>query len=104
MSPFSNLHAAPRPCWNAALPTAVMFLLLLIPVRTFGQGTTGTIRGSVTNQETSEPIAALAVGLFKPDGTPTMVGAFTNAEGEHTIINVPPDGTCSEHRCSTTRQ
>lgn len=90
MSPFSNLHSAPHPCWNAVLPTTVMFLLLLIPVRTFCQGTTGTIQGSVTNQETGEPIAALVVGLFKPDGIPTMVGAFTNAEGEYTIINVPP--------------
>jgi hypothetical protein len=90
MNPFQNLNAARRHRWNAALPVVLALFLLANPVTTFAQGRSGTIRGTVTAEETGEPIAASTVGLLKPDGTPTMVGAFTNAEGEYVIINVPP--------------
>ncbi len=53
-------------------------------------GTTGIIRGTVTDRDTGEPIAAANITLLTPDGVLTTLGAFTNAEGEYVIINVSP--------------
>jgi hypothetical protein len=56
----------------------------------WAQGTTGTIRGKVTDQSTGDPLAAVNVMLLELDGTATTMGAFTNAEGDYVVINVPP--------------
>jgi len=89
MYPFQNPNAARRIRQGAALPAVALFLLLM-PVATSAQGITGTIRGTVTNQDTGEPMVTVTVGLFKADGTPTMVGAYTDRQGEYVILNVPP--------------
>ncbi|GEM_PF-2092808 len=71
--------------------------LLVTPAQTTRQdiqmmpiNMTGRIRGTVTDAESGAPLAAVNVVLFEPDGTATNLGAFTNAEGEYVIINVPP--------------
>jgi outer membrane receptor protein involved in Fe transport len=73
-----------------ALPLMVALALLLAPVSALAQGTTGTVRGKVTDQATGEPLAAVNVVLLETDGTFTQMGAFTNADGDFVIINVPP--------------
>ena len=50
---------------------------------------TGIIRGTVTDHATGEPIAAVNIFVLEPDGTITNRGAFSNADGEYVIINVP---------------
>ncbi len=50
---------------------------------------TGSIRGKVTDSSTGEPIAAVNVFVLELDGTATRQGAFSNAQGEYVIINVP---------------
>jgi hypothetical protein len=67
-----------------------MALVILAPVTVLAQGTTGTIRGKVTDQATNEPLAAVNVSVVMPDGTLTQMGNFSNAEGDYVIINVPP--------------
>jgi len=64
--------------------------VVLLPASAWAQGTTGTIRGKVFDQATAEPLAAVNVFVLEEDGTVTTMGAFTNAEGEYVIINVPP--------------
>jgi len=49
----------------------------------------GTIRGTVVDDDTGEAIAAVNIFVLKSDGTFTNLGAFTDAEGAFTIINVP---------------
>jgi outer membrane receptor protein involved in Fe transport len=68
----------------------LMALTLMVPAAAFAQGTTGTIRGKVTDAATGEPLAAVNVVVLESDGTVTNMGNFTNAEGEYVIINVPP--------------
>jgi len=63
---------------------------MLVPATAWAQGTTGTIRGKVTNQATGDPLAAVNVFVIEIDGTVTTMGAFTNSEGDYVIINVPP--------------
>ena len=71
--------------------TALVALALLVPAAAFAQGTTGTIRGKVTDAASGEPLAAVnMVVIDAATGEPTSMGAFTNAEGEYVIINVPP--------------
>ena len=70
--------------------SVVVALLVLVPSYAWAQGTTGTIRGKVIDQATSEPLAAVNVFVLETDGTATTMGAFTNAEGDYVIINVPP--------------
>ena len=48
-------------------------------------GTTGKIRGKVTNKKTGEPIPSAPVQI---EGT--TMGALTGPDGEYLIINVPP--------------
>jgi hypothetical protein len=62
----------------------------LLPAIAFAQGTTGTVRGKVIDGATGEPLAAVNVVVFLTDGEATNMGAFTNAEGDYVIINVPP--------------
>ena len=66
-------------------------LALLMPVTAFAQGTTGTIRGRVRDQATGDPLPAVNVILLDAATSElTQMGAFTNADGEFVIINVPP--------------
>ncbi|MFO7768426.1 MAG: TonB-dependent receptor [bacterium] len=65
-------------------------LALLAPAVVQAQGTTGTIRGKVTDSTTGEPLAAVNVVVFETDGTATTMGAMTNAEGDYVIVNVQP--------------
>jgi len=69
----------------------LMALVVLMPASVLAQGTTGTIRGKVTDQATGEPLAAVNVTVLEANGTITQMGAFSNAEGDYVIINVPPD-------------
>jgi outer membrane receptor protein involved in Fe transport len=68
----------------------LMALVLIAPAAVYAQGTTGTVRGKVTDQSTGESLAAVNVVLFEIGGDPTSMGNFTNAEGEYVIVNVPP--------------
>lgn len=68
----------------------MMAALTLVPVSVWAQGTTGTIRGKVSDQATGNALAAVNVFVLETDGTATTMGAFSNAEGEYVIINVPP--------------
>lgn len=70
--------------------TAFLVLIVLLPASALAQGTTGTIRGKVTDQATGEPLAAVNVTVLEVDGTITQMGAFTNADGDYVIVNVPP--------------
>ena len=70
--------------------SVMVALLVLVPSYAWAQGTTGTVRGKVIDQATSEPLAAVNVFVLETDGTATTMGAFTNAEGDYVIINVPP--------------
>ncbi len=70
--------------------SVMVALLVLVPSYAWAQGTTGTIRGKVIDQTTNEPLAAVNVFVLETDGTATTMGAFTNAEGDYVIINVPP--------------
>ncbi len=73
------------------LPVLVATLaLILVPAAALAQGTTGTLRGKVTDRATGEPLAAVNVSVLESDGTITQMGAFTNAEGDYVVINVPP--------------
>ncbi len=65
-------------------------LVMLVPASAMAQGTTGTTRGVVTDRVTGELLAAVNVFMLEVDYTATAMGAFTNAEGEYVIINVPP--------------
>ena len=69
---------------------ALVALVMLVPATTWAQGTSGTIRGKVSDRSTNESLAAVNVFVLEADGTATAMGAFTNAEGEYVIINVPP--------------
>ncbi len=66
----------------------VLVLALSLPV--FGQGTTGTIRGTVSDADTGQPIAAVNLVLLNSDGSITRYGSFSGADGSYTTINVPP--------------
>lgn len=91
MTPSLNPRTTNHPC-RSILPLAasLLILLLLMPTGVFAQGTTGEIRGTVFNQETGGPMKGVTVSLFKLDGTPIMVGSYTDARGEYVIHNVPP--------------
>ncbi len=67
--------------WTAAL-VAVCCLVFVAP--TLQAGTTGSIAGTVTDQEGRPVVAATVqvVGL--------RLGAYANAQGEFTILNLPP--------------
>ena len=69
---------------------ALVALVMLVPATAWAQGTSGTIRGKVSDRSTNESLAAVNVFVLEADGTVTAMGAFTNAEGEYVIINVPP--------------
>ncbi|MFO7767970.1 MAG: TonB-dependent receptor [bacterium] len=69
---------------------ALLAFLVTLPASALAQGTTGTIRGKVTDATSGEPLAAVNVVLLETDGTATTMGAMTNADGEYVIINVPP--------------
>ncbi|MFH2037526.1 MAG: TonB-dependent receptor, partial [Candidatus Zixiibacteriota bacterium] len=65
---------------------AVLFALafgFLLP-QVILAGTTGKFTGTITNEETGEPLPGVAVSL---EGT--TMGALTNEEGEYLIHNVP---------------
>jgi hypothetical protein len=66
----------------------VLVLALSLPV--LGQGTTGTVQGTVTDEATGQPIPAVNIVLLRSDGSVTRNGAFTAADGSYTIINTPP--------------
>ena len=68
----------------------VLVATVAIASSAWAQGTTGTIRGKVTDSSTGDPLAAVNVMLLELDGTATTMGAFTNAEGEYVVVNVPP--------------
>lgn len=68
----------------------VMLALVTLSSTVWAQGTTGTIRGKVTDSNTGDPLAAVNVFVLETDGTATTMGAFTNADGDYVIINVPP--------------
>ena len=70
--------------------SVLVALMVLVPASAWAQGTTGTIRGKVIDQATGDPLAAVNVFVLETDGTVTTMGAFTNAEGDYVIINVPP--------------
>lgn len=67
-----------------------MAALMIVPVSVWAQGTTGTIRGKLTDQATGNALAAVNVFVLETDGAATTMGAFSNAEGEYVIINIPP--------------
>ncbi|MFC1500809.1 carboxypeptidase-like regulatory domain-containing protein, partial [Candidatus Zixiibacteriota bacterium] len=69
---------------------AVMVALVALTSTAWAQGTSGTIRGKVTDGTTGDPLAAVNVFVLETDGTATTMGAFTNADGDYVIINVPP--------------
>lgn len=69
---------------------AVMVALVALSSTAWAQGTSGTIRGKVTDGTTGDPLAAVNVFVLETDGTATTMGAFTNADGDYVIINVPP--------------
>ncbi|MDR8391235.1 TonB-dependent receptor [Aliifodinibius sp. S!AR15-10] len=62
---------------------ACTLLILLYPARTFSQST-GTISGTITNQNNDRPISD--VNIFIPN---TTLGTTTDAKGEFRISNVP---------------
>ena len=68
----------------------VLVATVAIASSAWAQGTTGTIRGKVTDSSTGDPLAAVNVMLLELDGTATTMGAFTNAEGDYVVVNVPP--------------
>lgn len=90
MNPFQNLRKTIHSAPYVPLLVTLAAILLLVPVQTSAQGRFGTIEGSVINSETGDPVIGATVGLFKPDGRSTNVGAFTGYEGEYAIPNVPP--------------
>ncbi len=65
----------------------VLFLLalLLVPGLLFAQGTTGKIKGVVTDKESKEPLIGATVSIQG-----TSYGAATDIEGSYVILNVPP--------------
>ncbi len=68
----------------------VLVALAALTSTAWAQGTTGTIRGKVTDATTGDPLAAVNVFVLETDGTATTMGQFTNADGDYVIINVPP--------------
>jgi uncharacterized protein YegL len=50
---------------------------------------TATIRGHVIQTDSGEPLAAVNVMVLQADGSATNSGAFTNADGDYVIINLP---------------
>ena len=68
----------------------VLVALAALTSTAWAQGTTGTIRGKVTDATTGDPLAAVNVFVLETDGTMTTMGQFTNADGDYVIINVPP--------------
>ncbi|MFC1559452.1 carboxypeptidase-like regulatory domain-containing protein, partial [Gemmatimonadota bacterium] len=73
-----------------SLSLITLVFLLGSPTVSLAQGTTGTIRGKVTDGTTGDPLAAVNVFVLETDGTMTTMGQFTNADGDYVIINVPP--------------
>lgn len=63
---------------------ALMIIMLLLTVTVFA-GTTGKIRGRVVDEATGEPLAGATVMI---EGT--SLGAFTQADGNYFILQVPP--------------
>jgi outer membrane receptor protein involved in Fe transport len=75
------------------LPAVLVILGIVaggLPGQVLGQGTTGTIRGKITDAVTGDPLAAVNVVVLESDGTATTMGTMTNAEGVYVIVNVPP--------------
>jgi len=66
----------------------VLVLSFSLPV--FGQGTTGTVQGTVTDEATGQPIPAVNLVLLNADGSITRYGAFSGVDGSFVTINVPP--------------
>lgn len=71
------------------LLVACAFIVFCAPLA-LGQGTTGSIAGKVTVQAAGRPIAGARVILVGLDGAPTLVGSYTDREGDYRIANVPP--------------
>ncbi len=65
-----------------ALILAIISLILPLPLLA---GTTGKIRGRVTDRESGEGLAGANVAVVG-----TQLGAATGVDGEYIIINVPP--------------
>ncbi|HDS02680.1 MAG TPA: TonB-dependent receptor [Firmicutes bacterium] len=63
---------------------ALMIIMLLLTVTAFAS-TTGKIRGRVVDEATGEPLAGATVMI---EGT--SLGAFTQADGNYFILQVPP--------------
>jgi len=65
--------------------TLLHLLLVLLATSLALAGTTGKIRGKVTDRQTGEALASVNVVI---EGT--LLGASTGLDGEYIIVNVPP--------------
>lgn len=63
---------------------SIFFILLIIPLYTFG-GTTGKIVGVVKDKVTGEPLIGVNIVL---EGT--TLGSTTDIDGSYLILNIPP--------------
>lgn len=63
----------------------VLLALLLLPGLLYAQGTTGKIKGMVTDRESKEPLIGATVSIQG-----TSYGAATDIQGNYVILNVPP--------------
>src|SRR5262245_5519654 len=57
--------------------------LFAVPVLSFG-GTTGKVKGKITDQKSGEPLIGATVVVVG-----TSLGAAANVDGEYVILNVP---------------
>jgi hypothetical protein len=63
----------------------LLFIFLLLPGIILAQGTTGKIKGIVTDKESKEPLIGATVSIVG-----TSYGAATDIQGNYVILNVPP--------------
>ncbi len=79
----------------AALTAMVAFCFLALALPAFG-GTTGKLRGKVTDAETGEPLPGVNIifsGYWQEEKELPMaisLGTVTDLQGEYVVINIPP--------------
>jgi hypothetical protein len=64
----------------------IIFLLYLIPLLSFGQNNTQTIRGNITDKLSQTPIIGAAIQL-----TSLQTGAISDSNGNYALTAIPPD-------------
>ncbi|MFC1500339.1 carboxypeptidase regulatory-like domain-containing protein [Candidatus Zixiibacteriota bacterium] len=90
MNPFRNRQSARYALLVAAFLALTSLAVLALPATILAQGRTGDIEGTVIDSESGEPLMGVIVSLHDANGRPTMIGAYTDADGKYAIPNVPP--------------